>query len=118
MFLPGVRSRDWRRLGRPAGAWGSGAAAWILRPSIPRTIARRIRDIIAPQDPADLFPEMAFSLFAFVALPHRSVQGRETPLCFLSHKGQSLMRLYEIYRGPTGDPPIRYLETSRRFAPI
>lgn len=83
-------------------------------PSIPRTIARQFRDILAPREPGDLFPEMAFSLFAFVALLHRSVQGRVTPLCFLSREGQPLMRLYEIYRGPTGDPPIRYIEASRR----
>lgn len=82
--------------------------------SIPRAIAKKIRDILIPEGVDDLFPEMAFSLYAFVVLLHRTVRGTKTPVWFISREGQPLMRLYEMYRGGEGDPSPRYLEVSRR----
>lgn len=82
--------------------------------SIPRTIAKKIHDILVPRGVDDLFPEIAFSLYAFVTLLYRTVRGTKTPIWFISREGQPLMRLYEMYRGGEGDPSPRYLEVSRR----
>jgi hypothetical protein len=82
--------------------------------AIPRTVTRRLQDVLAAQGRDDVFPELALTLYAFVAALHRDLPPDDGHVCFLSREGQPLMRLYELYRPDQSGPRPRYLEVSRR----
>lgn len=81
---------------------------------IPRTALLRLREALAARDRDDVFPELALTLYAFIAELHRRMPPEERHVCFLSREGQPLMRLYDLYRADGPGPHVRYLEVSRR----
>ncbi len=82
--------------------------------AVPRKTMRRLREALAAQDCDDVFPELALTLYAFLAALHRELPSQDRHVCFLSREGQPLMRLYELYRPDQVGPQPRYLEVSRR----
>jgi hypothetical protein len=82
--------------------------------SAPHKTFQLLGDILSPQGPDDLFPEMSLTLYVFVVLLHRRLRPQTASVCFLSREGQPLMRLFDAYRGHCGHPRAHYLEVSRQ----
>lgn len=90
---------------------GSNAATERLPPRVIRTL----REILAPCERDDVFPELALTLYAFIAALAQKIDGQPGHACFLSREGQPLMRFYEMFQARRpGLPQAAYLEVSRR----
>jgi hypothetical protein len=81
---------------------------------VSRIALLRLRDAVAARDRDDVFPELALTLYAFMAELHQRIPQEEGHVCFLSREGQPLMQLYNLYRADGPGPHVRYLEVSRR----
>lgn len=85
--------------------------AGTLSPSV----ARSLWEILAARDKDDVFPELAFTLYAFIAALDLKTKDTAGHVCFLSREGQPLMYLYDTFRARReSGPRAVYLEVSRR----
>ena len=82
-----------------------------------KEIADRVASILTPAGPADLFPELAVTLYVFISRLHKALASTGcADVYFLSREGQPLQELYEIYRESRDCSGARahYLQVSRR----
>jgi hypothetical protein len=79
------------------------------------SVNRNLREILAPRDDGDVFPEFALTLYAFITALAKKIEGKTERVCFLSREGQPLMDFYQTFQARRpGGPQATYLEVSRR----